>query len=85
MEAEFLCPNMEVEIFIEWPEIIVDLGILTNDFLEEYCILLENSMYGNVDALLLWMRLLSKYLVIECNLKRSKADSCIFSNKYDKG
>ena len=42
-------------------------------------------MYGNVDAELLWIRLLGKYLVNECNLKRSKADSCIFFRKYEKG
>ena len=26
-----------------------------------------------------------KYLVNECNLKRSKADSCILFRKYEKG
>ena len=32
-------------------------------------------MYGNVGAALLWLRLLDKYLVNKCNLKRRKADS----------
>ena len=50
-------------MFIEWPERISDLGIITMEFLEEYCILLEKSMYGNVDAALLWLRLLAEYLV----------------------
>ena len=71
-------------MYIEWPEVIVDLGIITKDFLEEYCILLGKSMYGDVDAALLWLRLLAKYLFNECNLKRSKADPCIFFRKYEK-
>ena len=69
---------MEVKIYIEWPEGIVDLGIISKEFLGEYCILLGKSMYGNFDAVLLRLRLLADYLVNKCNLKRSKADSCIF-------
>ena len=72
MEAEFLNPNMEVEMCIEWPEGIVDLGIITKEFLEEYCILIGKLMYGNVDAALLWLRLLVKYLVNECSLKLAR-------------
>ena len=41
-------------------------------------------MYGNVDAALLWLRLLAEYLVNECNLKMSKADSCISYRKDEK-
>ena len=55
-------------MFIKWPEGILDLGIITKEFLVEYCILLEKSMYGNVHSALLWMRLLAKYLVNECNI-----------------
>ena len=54
--------NMEVEMYIEWPEEIVDLGIITKEFLGGYCILLLKSMYGNVDAALLWIILLANYL-----------------------
>ena len=42
-------------------------------------------MYGNVDAALLCVRLLDKYLVNEYNLNMSKADSWIFFQKYEKG
>ena len=38
--AEFLHPSMEVEMYIEWPEVIVDLVIITKEFLGEYCIFL---------------------------------------------
>ena len=52
-------------MLIEWPEGILDLGIITKEFLEEYCILLEKSMYGNVDAAIICLILLDKYLVSE--------------------
>ena len=42
-------------------------------------------MYVNVDVGLLWLRLLSKYLIHLYNLKSIKADSCIFYNKDDEG
>ena len=40
VEGAFIHPNMEVEIYIEWPEGIVDLRIISEEFLREYCILL---------------------------------------------
>ena len=61
MKAELLHPDMPVEMFIKCTEKIVDLGIITKEFWEEYWILLEKSMYGNVDAALLRLRLLAKY------------------------
>ena len=72
-------------MYIEWLEGIVDLGIISKEFLREYCILIGKSMHGNVDAELLWIILLSNYLVNECNRKRSKSDLWIFFQKYEKG
>ena len=63
----------------------MDLGIISEEFLREYCILLVNSMHGNVDAALLWIRLLETYVVIECNINRIKSCSCIFFHKDGKG
>ena len=74
VEAAFMHPYIPVEMFIEWPEGIVDLVIITKEFIEEYCILLGESIYGNVDAALLWLRLLDKYLIKECDMKRIQAD-----------
>ena len=71
-------------MYIEWPEGILDLVIITKTFLEEYCIWIGKSMYGNVDAALLWIRLLAKYLVNECNLKNIKAESCTLFRKDEK-
>ena len=75
MEAELIHPNIPVDIFIKWPEIFVVIGVIMNEFLEEYCILIGKSMYGNVDAYLLWLRTLAKYLFNECDPKISKAES----------
>ena len=75
MEAELLHPNIPVDMFIEWPESIVDLGIIMNKFLEEYCILIGKSMYGNVDADILLLRFLATHLINKCNPKRSMAES----------
>ena len=41
-------------------------------------------MYGNADAALLWLILMTKYIINKFNLKRSKANSCIFFEKYEK-
>ena len=63
----------------------MNLGIISEEFLREYCILLGKSMYENVDSELLWLKLLAKYLVNECNLKSIKADSFILFRKDEKG
>ena len=34
MKGAFLHPNMEVEVYIEWPKGVVDLGIIIKEFLE---------------------------------------------------
>ena len=85
MEAKFLHQDMPVEIFIECHEGIVDRGITTKEFLEEYCILLGNLMYGNMNADLLWLRILAKYIINECNPKIRKTNSFIFYKKDDIG
>ena len=82
MELAFLHHHMEVDMYIECLEGIMDLGIITKEFLEEYCILLGKSMYGNIDAEILWIRLLDQYLVNEYNIKRSKVGSCRLFRKY---
>ena len=75
VEAELLNPNITVDMFIKWPEGIMDLGIIMNEFLEEYCILIGKSMYGNVDADILLLRFLATHLINKCNPKRSKTES----------
>ena len=40
VKAALVHPNMEVGMYIEYPEGIEDLGIITKEFMEEYFILL---------------------------------------------
>ena len=63
----------------------MDLVITTKQFLEEYCILIRKFINGYFYAVLLWLRLLAKCLVTECNLKIRKTDSCILFSKDTKG
>ena len=42
MEAALLNTDMPVDMLIEWTEGILYLGIIKNEFLEDYCILLGN-------------------------------------------
>ena len=42
-------------------------------------------MYRNVEAALLWLIPIAKYLTNKCNLKRSKAEPFIFYKKDDNG
>ena len=42
-------------------------------------------MYGNLDAALLWLKMIAKYLINECKLKIIKSNSFIFYHKYDDG
>ena len=72
MEEAILHTNMEFNMYIEWPQGILYLGIITKEFLAECCILLVKSMYGNFDAALLWLILLARYLVNECSLGKIK-------------
>ena len=72
MEAAFIHPDIPVEMSVEWPEGIVDLGIITKKFMEKYFILLGSLMYCNVDTALFRLRLLSKYLINKCNLKEAR-------------
>ena len=63
----------------------MDLRITTKYFLEKYFILLGNSMYGNVDSALLWIRLLDKYLVNKCNLKGEMQNPVFYLGNVEKG
>ena len=53
VEAAFQNPKMEVEMYIEWPEVILDLVIITKEFMEEYFIFLGKLMHENFGAALL--------------------------------
>ena len=53
VEATFLNAKSINETFIEWSEGAVEIGFIDKKTQREYCIRLENSMYGTVDAAIL--------------------------------
>ena len=83
VEATFLnekCPN---ETFIKWPEGAIKLGFIDKETQSKYCIMFNNSMYGTVDAAILWMKDISEYLK-EMSMEQSQTDPCIFFKQENK-
>ena len=68
-EEALMHTNKEVYMYIEWPGVIVDLVIITKEFLGGYCILLGNLMYGITDLALLWIILLA--IISSCRDRKS--------------
>ena len=77
VEAAFLEPFLDIEMYICWPEGMVELGFLTKEEYENTCVQLRMSMYGNVDAALRWQREFSTFLEEKCVLVMCKTDPCI--------
>ena len=80
VEAEFLNPTLDKALYIEWPEGMKEMVFITDNDKEEYCIKLKRSMYGNVDAELLWMKQFTKTITkdMERELKQILVDPCMF-------
>ena len=76
VEAEFLNPHLKRVVYLEWPDGMVELGYITQEEKEKYCIMLVQSMHGNVDAAMLWMQqftqTVTKYM--EYRLTQSRVD-----------
>ena len=56
VEAAFLNANLKKKMYIEIPEVMVALGFVTEECREQNAIELNKSMYGNVDAALLFFK-----------------------------
>ena len=87
VEAAFLEPSMKgLEMFIEIPEGLKEFGFISSEDAKDHCILLEHSMYGNVDAALRWIITKTEYLTGKSiGMIQSKADPCIFYKRDNKG
>jgi hypothetical protein len=81
VEAAFLNSELDTEVYIEWPEGMVELGFITPQEKEEYCIRLTKAMYGNIDSPLRWMKTFANFLKNVLKLEQSKSDPCIFYKK----
>ena len=80
-ESAFLNADLDKDIYIEYPEEMVELGFLTKEEKEENCAKLGTSMYGNVDAALRWNRTLTEHMIEKMELKQSLADPCVIYNR----
>ena len=56
VEAAFLNAEMENKMYIQIPEVMVLLGYVTEEERSQFAIELGMSMYGNVDAALLFFK-----------------------------
>ena len=52
IEAAFLEGTITEPTFLEWPPGSIDLGYATGEDVQQRCIQLKKSIYGNVDAAL---------------------------------
>jgi hypothetical protein len=50
VEAAFLNSELDMNIFIEWSQEMVELEYITQKEKAEYCIQLTRPMYGNIDS-----------------------------------
>ena len=53
VEAAFLNAKCKNKTFIKCPEAAKEISITNAELMQEYCIMLNNAMYGTVDAALL--------------------------------
>ena len=80
VEAAFLEADLDEQIFIEWPDGVVEFGFEDESAVKEHCILLRSkAMYGTVQAALQWFKKLVEIMTCpEIGLTQCKADPCMF-------
>ena len=80
VEAAFLEPEMDNEMYIEPHPAMVVCGFMTEEERKRSAILLLKSMYGNVDAAIKFFKELVKHITDkkDMNMKQSLADPCVF-------
>ena len=85
IEAAFLNADLPKgsELYIEWPEGILDYGIVTREMIKKYCLGCDKAMYGSVQAARAWfLTFIDKIGRID-GLSQSKNDPCLWF-KHDK-
>jgi hypothetical protein len=83
--AAFLEGTIRVPTFIDWPDGMVELGFVSEDDVQNNCIQLLKSMYGNVDAAIRFFKTYRKHLMEKMGMKQSLADPCVFYKKNESG
>jgi hypothetical protein len=74
---------MEKTMYIEWPAGMVQMGFITEEEKEEYCIEQLKSMYGNSDAALIYFKLFKTHVIEEMGMTQSSVDPCVFYKKSE--
>jgi hypothetical protein len=77
VEAAFLEADLEEDIYIEWPDGVLDYGFEDESEVADNCILLDKAMYGTVQAALQWFKKLVE-IVTKIGLVQCAADPCLF-------
>jgi len=85
IEAAFLNADLEKgsELFIEWPQGLYELGLVTREELEKYCLRCDKAMYGAVQASRAWFMTLLKVL-IKMRMEQSEHDPCLWYRRNEK-
>jgi len=65
-------------MYIKIPDEMVELGYVMHEEQQLYAILLDQNMYGNVDAALRFFEKYSGILVMNLGFMQSQTDPCIF-------
>jgi Reverse transcriptase (RNA-dependent DNA polymerase) len=69
---------------MEWPDGLLQLGLVTSDEMDGTCLRLARAMYGTVQAPLAFFNELAKYLV-SIGMIQSTADPCVWYRRTKDG
>jgi hypothetical protein len=64
---------------------MLDLGFCSQEDIEQNCIQLLKSMYGNVDAAIRFFKTYQKHLMEQMGMRQLLADPCVFYKKNNEG
>ena len=84
IEAAFLEAPLDEDVYIEWPEGVVEFGYIPQEVANVNCIKLTKAMYGCVQSPRAFFRELAKTLR-NVGLIQSKADPCLWLKKDEFG
>jgi hypothetical protein len=83
--AAFLEGTIRVPTFIDWPDGMLELGFASDNDIDNYCIQLLKSMYGNVDVAIRFFQTYKKHLIEQMLMVQSLVDPCMFYKRNKAG
>ena len=85
IEAAFLEGEAKTRNFLEFPDGLLELGFVTQEESKTHCIEQLKSMYGNVDAALIFFETYKAYMEEVIGMSQSRVDPCVFYKRNDDG